>query len=314
MDRLSKDNTHLTVKCYDIYYNFLSKIPTRRSPFMNQKILSRNNVKVIGNGTRSMLFAPGFGCDQSVWKFVAKAFEDDYQVILFDYVGSGNSDLRAYDLNRYSTLDGYAQDVLDVCSALDLKETIFIGHSVGSMIGMLASLSTPEFFSHLIMVGPSPCYLNDPPDYYGGFEKEQLLGLIDMLEKNYIGWATNFAATVMNNPDRPELKQELEDRFCSTDPIIARQFAEAAFFADNRNELSKVTVPSLILQCSDDIIAPSEVGQYLYQHLPNSTLTKMEATGHCPHMSHPEETVQLIHHYLKKTSLEETQKIRGERV
>ncbi|MFC0471378.1 alpha/beta fold hydrolase [Halalkalibacter kiskunsagensis] len=281
---------------------------------MNQKILSRNNVKVIGNGTQSIIFAPGFGCDQSVWTSVATALSDEYQIILFDYVGSGNSDLRAYDMNRYSTLDGYAQDVLDVCRALDLKEAVFVGHSVGSMIGMLASLSHPHYFSHLIMLGPSPCYLNDPPDYYGGFEKEQLLGLIEMMEKNYIGWATVFAATLLNNTNRPEIKSELAERFCSTDPIIARQFAEVTFFADNRKDLAKVTVPSLILQCSDDIIAPSVVGQYLYQHLPDSTLVKMVATGHCPHMSHPEETVQVIRHFLKEATFNGRQADRGEPV
>ncbi|ASS72684.1 alpha/beta fold hydrolase [Bacillus atrophaeus] len=270
---------------------------------MNQNILSRNNVKVNGNGTKPMVFAPGFGCDQSVWHAVAATFEEEYQTILFDYVGSGNSDLRAYDVNRYNTLDGYAQDVLDVCSALDIKESIFVGHSVGAVIGMLASLRRPEIFSHIIMVGPSPCYLNDPPDYYGGFEKEQLLGLIDMMEKNYIGWATFFAATVLNNSSRPEVKKELEERFCSTDPMIARQFAKAAFFSDHRKELSKVTVPSLILQCADDIIAPSAVGDYMDQHLPYSTLKKMKATGHCPHMSHPDETSYLIGQYLRESGI-----------
>jgi sigma-B regulation protein RsbQ len=281
---------------------------------MSEDILFRNNVKVKGTGTRSILFAPGFGCDQTVWNLVVKAFEDDYQIILFDYVGSGNSDLKAYDMKRYSTLNGYAQDVLDVCAALDLKDTIFVGHSVGAMIGMLASLKHPEYFSHLIMLGPSPCYLNVPPDYYGGFEKEQLLGLIEMMEKNYIGWATVFAATVLNNPNRPELKKELEDRFCSTDPIIARQFAEAVFFSDNRKDLSNVTVPSLILQCSEDIIAPDAVGEYLHQHLPYSTLTKMKATGHFPHMSHSEETIKLIHDYLKESSFGELQKAKGKHV
>ncbi|WP_088104557.1 alpha/beta fold hydrolase [Halalkalibacter urbisdiaboli] len=270
---------------------------------MRQEIVIRNNITLKGNGSQTIVFAPGFGCDQSVWKYMTHAFEDDYQLVLFDYVGSGKSDLQAYDMNKYQTLAGYAQDVLDVCSALDLKDTIFVGHSVGSMIGMLASLRHPEYFSHLIMIGPSPCYLNDPPDYYGGFEKEQLLGLIDMMEKNYIGWATVFAETVMNNPNRPELKQELEERFCSTDPIIARQFAEAAFFADNRKDLQNVTVPSLILQCSEDVIASSEVGKYIHQHLPNSTLEQMRATGHCPHMSHPDETVRLIRHYLKNASV-----------
>jgi len=271
---------------------------------MDQDILFRNNVKVKGHGSQSIIFAPGFGCDQTVWKSVAEAFEKDYQIILFDYVGSGRSDIHAYDSKRYSSLAGYAQDVLDVCSALDLKNTVFVGHSVGSMIGMLASLSHPEYFSHLVMIGPSPCYLNDPPHYYGGFEKEDLLGLIDMMDKNYIGWANVFASTVTNNPERPEVKHQLEERFCSTDPIIARQFAEAAFFADTRSDLIKVTVPSLILQCSNDIIAPLAVGEYIHQHLPNSMLKYMDATGHCPHMSHPEETIRLIRQYLSMASID----------
>ncbi|TWD99599.1 sigma-B regulation protein RsbQ [Neobacillus bataviensis] len=270
---------------------------------MDQDILFRNNVKVKGHGSQSIIFAPGFGCDQTVWKSVAEAFEKDYQIILFDYVGSGRSDIHAYDSKRYSSLAGYAQDVLDVCSALDLKNTVFVGHSVGSMIGTLASLGHPEYFSHLVMIGPSPCYLNDPPHYYGGFEKEDLLGLIDMMDKNYIGWANVFASTVTNNPERPEVKHQLEERFCSTDPIIARQFAEAAFFADNRSDLIKVTVPSLILQCSNDIIAPLAVGEYIHQHLPNSMLKYMDATGHCPHMSHPEETIRLIRQYLSMASI-----------
>jgi sigma-B regulation protein RsbQ len=270
---------------------------------MDQTIIERNNVKVFGNGKQAMLFAPGFGCDQTVWQTVAEAFKDDYRVILFDYVGSGNSDLKAYDFDRYNTLEGYAQDVLDVCAALDLEQAVFVGHSVSSMIGMLASLRQPKYFSSLVMVGPSPCYLNDPPEYFGGFEKEQLQGLLELMEKNYIGWATMFAATILNNPSRPALKEELEERFCSTDPLIARQFAEATFFSDNRKDLPGVTVPALILQCSDDIIAPVSAGQYLHEHLSNSVFKQMEATGHCPHMSHPEETVQLIRQYLNETSV-----------
>jgi sigma-B regulation protein RsbQ len=270
---------------------------------MDQDIIFRNNVNILGKGTKSIIFAPGFGCDQNVWKSVAEAFEKDYQVILFDYVGLGRSDIHAYDSKRYSSLAGYAQDVLDVCKALDLKDTIFVGHSVGSMIGALASLSHPEYFSRLVMIGPSPYYLNDPPHYYGGFEKEELLGLIDMMDKNYIGWANVFASTVTNNPERHEVKRQLEERFCSTDPIIAREFAEAAFFADNRSDLKKVTVPALILQCSNDIIAPLAVGEYIHHHLPNSLLKIMDATGHCPHMSHPEETIRLISQYLNEESV-----------
>jgi len=270
---------------------------------MNQNIIYRNHVKISGNGKQTILFANGFGCDQTMWRSVAKEFEEDYRVVLFDYVGSGKSDIQAYDSNRYNDLSGYAQDVLDICEALELKDVIFVGHSVGSMIGALASIAQPERFERLILVGPSPCYLNDPPNYFGGFTREDLLGLIDMMERNYIGWAKFFAPTVMNNSDRPELTEELEESFCSTDPIIARQFALATFFADNRSDLSKVSVPSLILQCSQDVIASYEVGQYVHQQLHNSIFTLMKATGHCPHLSHPEETISHIRQFLNNKSI-----------
>lgn len=269
---------------------------------MNQDILNRNNVTIKGNGKQTVLLAPGFGCDQTVWNAMAELFKTDYQVVLFDYVGMGKSDIDAFDPHKYSKLSGYAKDVLDVCSALNIKDAIFVGHSVSGMIGLLASLQRPEYFSELIMIGPSPCYLNDPPEYFGGFEMEDLRGLMDMMEKNYIGWATIFASTITNNPDRPDVAGELEDRFCSTDPHIARIFAEACFFADNRHDLSKATVPSLIMQCSDDVIAPVAVGEYLHQHIPNSAIAYMDATGHCPHMSHPEETYQLICNHLDNAS------------
>ncbi|WP_068677332.1 alpha/beta fold hydrolase [Oceanobacillus sp. Castelsardo] len=261
-------------------------------------ILLRNNVKIIGEGNRPILFAPGFGCDQNMWRFVAPEFESDYQVILFDYVGSGKSDYDAYSSSKYSELGGYAQDILDICLALDLKEVTFIGHSVGSMIGILASIQKPNLFKELILIGPSPCYLNDPPQYLGGFEKEELDELINMMDLNYIGWANYLSKVIMKNPERPELSGELEQSFCSTDPHVAREFAIATFFSDYRNCLPEVSVPSLILQCSDDTIAPLEVGKYMFQHLRNSEFYQMKATGHCPHMSHPEETVQLIRKYL----------------
>ncbi len=263
-----------------------------------ENILLRNNVKIEGSGEKTLIFAPGFGCDQTVWNEVKDAFIDEYRVILFDYVGMGKSDIGSYNRDRYHTLSGYAQDVLDICSTLELEDAIFVGHSVSSMIGMLASIKKPTYFSNLIMIGPSPCYLNDPPSYYGGFEKEDLLGLLEMMEKNYIGWANMFASTLVNDPDRHTLSHDLEDRFCSTDPVIARQFAEATFFSDNRGDLSKVTVPSYIMQCSNDIIAPTEVGNYLHDQLPNSKFIKLKAVGHCPHMSHPEETTQAILQYL----------------
>ena len=264
----------------------------------NVDIISRNHVNVTGTGDRYMIFAPGFGCDQNMWRFVAPAFADRYRIVLFDYVGSGRSDKSAYDPERYGTLQGYAQDVLDICGALDIRGAVFVGHSVGAMIGMLASIQEPERFSHLVLVGPSPRYLNEPPEYVGGFERSDLEGLIALMETNYFGWANYLAAAVMQNPDRPELAQELETSFCATEPSIARRFAEATFFADNRADLPHVTVPSLILQCGGDIIAPAEVGAYMHRHLPGSTLRQMAASGHCPHISHPEETIRLIDDYL----------------
>jgi sigma-B regulation protein RsbQ len=266
---------------------------------MAANVIARNNVKVFGSGSQPMLFAHGFGCDQNMWRFITPAFENDFRIVLFDYVGSGKSDLAAYDPQRYSKLEGYAQDVLDVCHALDLKHVIFVGHSVSSMIGVIAANREPSLFDHLILVGPSPRYINDPP-YVGGFERKDIEELLDTMDKNYIGWANFLAPAIMKNPERPELAAELTESFCSTDPVIARRFAEATFFADNRDDLSRVTVPSLILQCSDDIIAPEAVGAYLHQRLDASTLHLMKATGHCPHMSHPEETIDAIKAYLSK--------------
>jgi sigma-B regulation protein RsbQ len=266
---------------------------------MDDAIRFRNNVKIFGRGTQPMLFAHGFGCDQNMWRFVTPAFEDDYRIVLFDYVGSGKSDLRAYDPARYASLDGYAQDVLDVCRTLDLRDVIFVGHSVSSMIGVLAANREPGRFSRLVLVGPSPRYINDPPRYVGGFERADIEGLLETMEKNYIGWAHFLAPAIMKNPDRPELSRELEESFCSTDPVIARRFAEATFFADNREDLAAVRVPSLIMQCSEDMIAPLEVGEYLHHTTPGSMLQVLRATGHCPHMSHPEETIEVIREYLR---------------
>lgn len=265
---------------------------------MSHDVLKRNNVRVFGSGTQPLMFAHGFGCDQNMWRFVTPAFEDDYRIVLFDYVGSGGSDLAAYDPDRYGRLDGYADDVLDICRALDLQDVILVGHSVSSMVAVLAANREPERFHRLILVGPSPRYINDPPEYVGGFERSDIEGLLEMMDKNYIGWANFLAPSIMKNPDRPELGEELTESFCSTDPVIARRFAEATFFADNREDLPLVRVPSLVLQCSDDLIAPLEVGDYVHRQLPGSTLRVMKATGHCPHMSHPEETIELIREYL----------------
>ena len=268
---------------------------------MARSVLERNNVRVTGQG-QPMLFAHGFGCDQNMWRFVAPQFENDHQIVLFDYVGSGRSDLAAYDPKRYAKLDGYADDVLDVIHALDLRDIIFVGHSVSAMIGVLAANREPERFASLIMIGPSPRYINDSP-YVGGFAREDIVGLLEMMDKNFIGWANFLAPAIMKNPDQPELGKELTDSFCSTDPIIARRFAEATFFADNRDDLAAVSVPSLIMQCTDDMVAPLEVGEYMHAHVPRSTLKVMSATGHCPHMSHPEETVALIREFLNPATV-----------
>jgi sigma-B regulation protein RsbQ len=265
---------------------------------MNQDVLSRNNVQVFGRGTQPMLFAHGFGCDQNMWRFVTPAFEDEYKIVLFDYVGSGGSDLRAYDPGRYATLEGYAQDVLDVCHALDLSDVVFVGHSVSGMVGVLAANREPDRFAQLVLIGPSPRYLDDPPGYTGGFSRADIEGLLETMDKNYIGWANFLAPAIMKNDDRPELGRELTESFCSTDPTIARRFAEATFFADNRADLASVTVPALVLQCSDDLIAPLTVGDYVARQLPRGTLRVMKATGHCPHMSAPEETVSVMKEYL----------------
>lgn len=270
---------------------------------MSGDVLARNNVKVAGSGVQPMMFAHGFGCDQNMWRFLTPAFQDRYRVVLFDYVGAGKSELEAYDPERYASLDGYAEDILDICHTLELENVILVGHSVSSMIAVLAANREPELFDRLILIGPSPRYINDGPDYVGGFERADIEGLLEMMDKNYIGWANFLAPAIMKNSERPELGAELTESFCSTDPVIARRFAEATFFADNREDLPRVQVPSLILQCSDDMIAPDSVGEYLHRRIPDSTFRQMAATGHCPHMSHPEETIEAIEDYLHASNV-----------
>jgi sigma-B regulation protein RsbQ len=268
---------------------------------MAENILLRNNVRVFGKGTQPLLFAHGFGCDQNMWRFVAPAFEEEYKIILFDYVGSGKSDIGAYKPERYGDLEGYAQDVLEICDALELRDVIFVGHSVSSMIGALASIERPEMFKSLILVVPSPCYINDSPDYVGGFDRADIEGLLEMMDKNYLGWASFLAPVIMKNSDNLALAEELEASFCSTDPVIARRFAEATFYSDNRADLPKVKAPALIIQVTDDAIAPVSVGEFIHRNLPDSTLRLMDASGHCPHMSHPQETIEIIKDYLNNT-------------
>lgn len=253
-------------------------------------VLKRYNMKMTGKGQQPMLFAHGFGCDQHMWRFVAPAFEDQYKIILFDYVGAGQSDLAAYDPAKYSTLNGYVEDVLEICQALDLTNGIFVGHSVSAMIGVLAAIKEPQRFEKLVLVGPSPCYINDG-DYVGGFEREDIDELLESLDHNYLGWSSSMAPAIMANTDRPELGQELTNSFCRTHPEIAKQFARATFLSDNRADLPKLKTKSLILQCSDDVIAPEAVGHYLHRTLANSRLVILKATGHCPNLSAPDETI-----------------------
>ena len=260
-------------------------------------VLKRNNVQVRGRGEVAMVFAHGFGCDQNMWRFVTPAFEDRYKVVLFDYVGAGGSDLSAYTPQKYGTLDGYAQDLIEVVRALDIKDAIFVGHSVSSMIGLFADQKAPELFKALVLVGPSPCYINDG-EYTGGFTRDQIDELLEFLDTNHLGWSTTMAPVIMGNPDRAELSEELANSFCRTDPEIAKHFARTTFLSDARDILSGVNKPSLILQCSQDVIAPLSVGEYLHRQLSNSKLVVMKATGHCPNLSAPQETVAEIEAFL----------------
>jgi sigma-B regulation protein RsbQ len=264
-------------------------------------VLTRNAVTVTGRlDGQPMVFAHGYGCDQNMWRHVAPAFAEDYRIVLFDHVGYGRSDPSAYDVQRYSDLDSYAADVLSIVHALDLRDVVFVGHSVAAMIGVLAAVAEPDRFARLILVGPSPRYLDDPRDgYRGGFQPAEIDELLDSLDSNYLGWSQAMAPVIMGNPERPELGAELTNSFCRTDPVVARQFARVTFLTDSRADLRRLTVPALVLQCSDDIIAPLAVGEYVHRELPGSELVIMRATGHCPNLSAPEETVAAIRSYLK---------------
>jgi sigma-B regulation protein RsbQ len=244
-----------------------------------------------------MVLAHGYGCDQNMWRKIVPAFENDFRIVLFDYVGHGKSDASAFDRTRYETLDGYADDVLAICEALAIRDAVFVGHSVSSMIGILAAKKDPSRFGSLVLVGPSPCYLNDG-DYVGGFKRDDIDGLLDFLDSNHLGWSHTMAPVIMGNPDRPELSAELANSFCQTDPEIAKHFARVTFLSDNRADLAGVGKPCLILQCSNDSIAPRCVGEYIHRQIPGSELVLLDATGHCPHLSDPEATTAAIKSFL----------------
>lgn len=259
--------------------------------------IQKNNIHVFGEGGKALIFAHGYGCDQRVWRFVAPAFQDEYKIVLFDHVGSGGSDLSAYSHTRYSTLKGYADDVLELCQELALTDAIFVGHSVSAMIGVLAAIKEPARFEKLILIGPSPRYINDF-NYVGGFSQGDIEGLLDSLESDHLGWSSTMARVIMGNPERPELGDELADSFCRMNPDIAKHFAQVTFLSDNRADLPKLKTRTLLLQCSNDVIAPEMVGQYLHRNLTNSVLRVLKATGHCPHLSAPEETIAAMRTFL----------------
>jgi sigma-B regulation protein RsbQ len=262
----------------------------------------RNNVHVEGSGSSTLFFAHGFGCDQNMWRLLAPAYAGRYRTVLFDLVGSGASDLTAYDAGKYASLDGHANDVLEIVREFGRGPAIFVGHSVSAMIGMLANLKEPSHFTAQIMIGPSPCYINDG-DYTGGFTRGDIESLLDTLDSNYLGWSSTMAPKIMGAPEQPELGEELTNSFCRTDPTIAKQFARVTFLSDVRASLPKLTVPTLVLQCNDDLIAPVSVGEYMCRVLPRATLSVIDNVGHCPHLSAPGASAAAIDRFLAAEGL-----------
>lgn len=259
-------------------------------------VARRNNVVVSGRpGAPVVVLAHGFGCDQNMWRLVAPLLELDFTVVRFDHVGAGRSDPSAWDAQRYHRMDAYAEDVTQVCRSLELGPVIFVGHSVAASMGVLAAAAAPELFAGLVLLTPSPCFLDDPATgYRGGFSAADIDELLESLDANYLSWSGAMAPVIMGNPDRPELAGELRDQFCRTDPAIASVFARVTFLADNRDDLAAVTVPTLVAQCAVDAIAPPEVGAFVHERIRGSTLVTLSATGHCPQLAAPEETAAAI--------------------
>lgn len=257
-------------------------------------LITRHHIVQSGHGTRPMVFAHGFGCDQQMWRFVAPAFEADHRVVLFDHIGCGRSDASAYDELRHARIEGYADDVCRIIDGLGLEDVTFVGHSVSAMIGVLAAIEQPQRIGRLVLLSPSPCYLNHPPGYHGGFEPADIEGLLDLMETNLLGWASFLAPTVMGVDNAPELTDELRSSFCAADPWIARRFARATFLADHRHVLPQLAVPSLVVQMRDDAIAPMAVGEFMHGQIAGSALALIEGVGHCPHMSHPQDTIEAM--------------------
>lgn len=264
---------------------------------MDTRAVKRNNVIQFGKGHQPMLFAHGYGCDQNMWRFITPEFENDYKIVLFDYTGSGKSDESAYDYDKYNSLHGYAQDIIEICDALKLSNIIFVGHSVSCMIGILASIKRPDLFDKLILIGPSPCYINHG-DYHGGFSRKDIDDMIDTLESNYLGWSSHITPIIAAHPEKPEFSEEINNSFCRMNPEIAKHFAKVTFLGDNREDLAKVTVPTQVIQSNPDAISNSEVGKFVHKNIPNSTFTQIEVPGHIPHLTNPTVTTKAIKQFL----------------
>jgi sigma-B regulation protein RsbQ len=263
----------------------------------SKEIIFRNNVRIIGNGNQVMMFGHGFGCDQNTWRAIIPAFEDEFKIILYDYVGAGKSDLSSYDEDRYSSLDGYALDVVEICTALDLKKVIFVGHSVSSMIGLLAIKTASYRFEKIIFIGPSPCYINKP-GYEGGIDNDDLEALLDVMDSNYLGWSATMAPLIMGTSNSKELSDSLEASFCATDPSIARRFARVTFLSDNRADLNSLEIPSLTIQCNDDFLTSVDIAKYINEHTSYNQMALLESSGHCPHLSDPKGVIDAIKNFI----------------
>ncbi len=264
---------------------------------MLEKLIKKNNVTILGTGNKIMFFVHGYGCDQNMWRFITPHFKNTYKIVLIDLVGTGKSDESAYDYDKYNSLEGHADDIINICDALNLEDVCMVAHSVSAMIATLAAVKRPTLFKKLIMIGPSPRYINDA-DYFGGFSEKDIEELLETLDSNYLGWSSAMAPVIMGNLDRPELAAELETSFCQNNPEIASHFAKVTFLADNRSDLKKLAIDTLIIQSEEDAIASLEVGQFVHKNIANSKLVILESTGHCPHMSAPNKTIEAMKNYL----------------
>lgn len=264
---------------------------------MKTNTVERNNVHQFGQGHQPMMFAHGYGCDQKMWRLITPAFEKVYKIVLFDHTGSGQSDATAYDFKKYDSLEGYAQDIIEICEELQLTNVIFVGHSVSCMMGVLAAIQRPDLFEKLILIGPSPCYINQPT-YFGGFSKEDIEEMVATLESNYLGWSSHITPVIAGHPEKPEHSEELHNSFCRMNPEIAKHFAKVTFMGDNRDDLAKVTVPVQIIQSHPDIISQTEVGKFVHEQLPNSIYTEIDVPGHIPHLTDPAATIAAMRTFL----------------